>query len=84
MVWMNRGRRVLRGGVGTVAAGGFILAAIGGAAVLAAAEGAPLSFLALDATVVAGLGAAWWQGQSASGVANKASADLDVVAKRLI
>jgi cyclic-di-GMP phosphodiesterase, flagellum assembly factor TipF len=84
MVWMNGGRRVLRGGVGKVAAGGAILAAIGGATAVAAAEGASFGILALHVTVAAGAGATWLHGRATRRVAEKASADLDVVAKRLI
>src|SRR5215217_4994515 len=84
MVWMNGGRRVLKGSVGKVAAEGAILAAIGGAVALAAMEGTSLSGFALHAAVAAGVGAVWLQTRAVRRVADKATADLDVVAKCLI
>jgi cyclic-di-GMP phosphodiesterase TipF (flagellum assembly factor) len=84
MVWMNRGRRALRGGAGRIAAGAAILAAFAGIAAIAAVQGAGLALFGLHAVALAGVTAAWVQVRSARRTAEKASSDLDTIAKRLI
>jgi cyclic-di-GMP phosphodiesterase TipF (flagellum assembly factor) len=84
MVWMNRGRRVLEGSVGQVIAGAAILAATGALSAWAASAGATVAVLGLNGIAVVGAGLAWMQGRAARRAADKTSADLDTVAKRLI
>src|SRR5215217_6451556 len=84
MVWINWGRRALKGSAGRIAAGAAILAAFAGIAAIAAVQGAGLALFGLHAIALAGVTAAWVQVRSTRRTAEKASSDLDTIAKRLI
>jgi cyclic-di-GMP phosphodiesterase TipF (flagellum assembly factor) len=75
---------MLRGGVGNLAAGTAVLATIGGIAAMAALSGAGTAVIALHAAALTGAGLAWLQARAARQTAEKASGDLDIVAKRLL
>src|SRR3954451_11565857 len=89
MVWINGGRRALKGRAAKVAAGvipvaALVVTVLGGIGAVAAIQGAGLALFILQAVAVAGAGIAWFQGRAARRIAEKASSDLDTGAKRLI